>query len=346
MTSVAGPARSDLPDDATSRRQLDEEAAPFSALASTLAGDALTLVDRLEQLEQGMRDRYRLAANGPVGSNVGLLHYALENSGSGTPEQFVAAFVLMARSFGATARIAIGYSVPDDGTRVTSAQALAWPEVYFEDVGWVTYDPVPVTVSDEDAGGQQQVEARPSELAPQPPVNPPAEDEPPPDPASPASTSGSPVATTVVVAAASVGALVFVASLLAALVVLVKARRRRRRLAAGPPARQVLGAWAEATDHLVELGAQLFPHQTNGEMVVAGASLLSPRARRPLTDLATLANTAAHGKEAPDRIVAAHAVRLLGQVEQIMGEGHSRFRRLRRRLSTRSLRRRTRSPAR
>ena len=65
---------------------------------------------------------------------------------TGYCEQFASAFAAMARSIGLPTRIAVGYSygTPEDGKWVVrNKDAHAWPEVYFESLGWVAFEPTP-----------------------------------------------------------------------------------------------------------------------------------------------------------------------------------------------------------
>ena len=346
ISYVPSPARSEVAVVATSRRQLDEQAAPLATLAASLAGEEAGLAERLDQLEAALRDGYLLEPNASASSNIGLLEYALEDARQGSAEQFVAGFVLMARTLGASARIAIGYQAPAAGAQVTSAEALAWPEVWFDEFGWVPYDPIPTRLASGAPSTRQTTTGTraqdPPQAAPQPP--PLSNDQ-------PAATDAELPADRplVITIAILVGGL-----LLATLVILVtgavtvlavKRRRRTQRLQRGEPFEQVLGAWAEATDRLVDLGARVEPHQTNGEIVGVGAQLLDQLALEPLRTLAHLANEAAHGARPADRIVASHAVRLLGRVEQLTTDGRGRMHRWRVGCSTRSLRRSTRPSA-
>ena len=63
--------------------------------------------------------------------------------------QFATAMTIMARSVGIPARLAIGFlpgrpSTEVQGQYVVSGrQAHAWPELYFEDAGWVRFEPTP-----------------------------------------------------------------------------------------------------------------------------------------------------------------------------------------------------------
>ncbi|SNR33802.1 transglutaminaseTgpA domain-containing protein [Blastococcus mobilis] len=63
-------------------------------------------------------------------------------------EQYAGAMAVMVRAAGVPARVALGYTPGterDDGSRlITSDDAHAWVEVYFEDLGWVPFDPTPI----------------------------------------------------------------------------------------------------------------------------------------------------------------------------------------------------------
>ncbi len=68
---------------------------------------------------------------------------------SGYCVHFATAMVEMATTLGIPMRVAVGYlpgELGSDGWRtVTGAQAHMWPQAYFPDIGWVDYDPTPVT---------------------------------------------------------------------------------------------------------------------------------------------------------------------------------------------------------
>jgi transglutaminase-like putative cysteine protease len=75
--------------------------------------------------------------------------------------QFATAMIMMAREAGIPARMGIGF-LPGTANRgvytVTGAQAHAWPELYFEGIGWLPFEPTP--------SGQQTTVAPPYSLAP------------------------------------------------------------------------------------------------------------------------------------------------------------------------------------
>ncbi len=75
-----------------------------------------------------------------------FLDYFLFTAQKGYCMHFATAFVLMANEMGIPCRYVQGYSVLSDGAgqfTVRQSDAHAWPEVYFDHVGWVTFEPTP-----------------------------------------------------------------------------------------------------------------------------------------------------------------------------------------------------------
>lgn len=64
-------------------------------------------------------------------------------------QQFSGTFALMARTLGAPARVAVGFTWGDpvegqpDTYAVTGRHTHAWPEVWFDGLGWVAFEPTP-----------------------------------------------------------------------------------------------------------------------------------------------------------------------------------------------------------
>jgi transglutaminase-like putative cysteine protease len=62
-------------------------------------------------------------------------------------QQFAGTFAAMARSIGLPARVAVGYTPGDFGSdglfHVYGRHAHAWPEVWFNGIGWVGFEPTP-----------------------------------------------------------------------------------------------------------------------------------------------------------------------------------------------------------
>jgi hypothetical protein len=65
-------------------------------------------------------------------------------------EQYAGTMAVMVRAAGVPARVALGYTPGEerrDGSRlITSDDAHAWVEVYFQGLGWVPFDPTPISV--------------------------------------------------------------------------------------------------------------------------------------------------------------------------------------------------------
>lgn len=83
---------------------------------------------------------------GNVKSAGDFLDFFLLESQRGYCTHFATAFVLLARSQGMPARYVQGFCVPVKTTGEVSVyndMAHAWPEVYFEGVGWIPFEPTP-----------------------------------------------------------------------------------------------------------------------------------------------------------------------------------------------------------
>lgn len=88
--------------------------------------------------------KYDLEAKSGGGSSAFVTFLT---SRRGYCQQYAGTFAVMARQFGIPARVAIGYTPgvkqPDGSYRVGTHDAHAWPELYFEGVGWVRFEPTP-----------------------------------------------------------------------------------------------------------------------------------------------------------------------------------------------------------
>ncbi|WP_427385205.1 transglutaminase TgpA family protein [Janibacter sp. G56] len=86
-----------------------------------------------------------IGADGQPVSVDPIVHFL--RTKQGYCQQFASTMVLMARSRGIPARLAIGFrpgQQDGDGTwSVKASDAHAWPELYFREVGWLRFEPTP-----------------------------------------------------------------------------------------------------------------------------------------------------------------------------------------------------------
>ncbi|MFY1691630.1 transglutaminaseTgpA domain-containing protein [Plantactinospora sp. WMMB782] len=303
--------------DAVARFLRVEPGAPeqMQQLAAQLAEENGAPHARADAIETFLAEHYRLVADAPSGHaypNLNFFLFGPSNGGGqrGTSEQFAAAFAVLGRMTGLPTRVVVGFQPPAGGGPVRGADALAWPEVLFDDLGWVAFDPLP----------KPNTRPKPVEQDFKPP---PEDPTPPPDEAtaSPEATpSGTPdpgaasdrdggLGTPVLVGGGSGGLLLLLAGL-ATLVVGLRRAQRRRRLAEGAPAQRIAGAWREVTDALRLAGRPVPDHLAATEVAehartsLAGAAGPGPDAGTtpagglrpaapPVDDLAALVNLAA-----------------------------------------------------
>jgi transglutaminase-like putative cysteine protease len=237
--------------------------------------------DRASAIEDFLSSHYRKVADAPSGHAYPNLQFFLfgprdQGGQRGTSEQFAASFALLARLAGLPSRVVVGFDAPAAGGEVTAADAIAWPEVLFDDRGWVAFDPMP-----------KSNDPRPVEedFTPKPST-------PPTDPSTPASAptasaSARPSALAaaggggpsgVVVASGASGFVVVLIVAGAGVIVLLRRSLRRRRLFEGSPDARIEGAWSEFTDALRLAGRPVPPHLAATEVAEYAASPV-PRRR-------------------------------------------------------------------
>lgn len=110
----------------------------------------LSSVERLYRIENALAQFVYTRTPGEMPASVQtpseFLDYFILNRQEGYCTYFATAFVLLARNEGYPARLVTGFCTPSRGekkTEVTSNMAHAWPEVYFEGIGWIPFEPTP-----------------------------------------------------------------------------------------------------------------------------------------------------------------------------------------------------------
>lgn len=356
VVANAPAAASDAVEVGVTPRLVDEDSSGLTQLAEGLAGEGDAL-ERLSQLEATMREEFVLDSEVQGGGlEQALIDRFLRDTQRGTAEQFATSFVLLARSLGIEARVATGFVAGEDGATVappgepltlTSADAAVWPEIQLNDGSWIAYDPVPADEADDGAPPPPEPQVQ-TPAAPQPPIAPPPESDSEPtddDEVVDPSEDGALLTVLTWVIRGSVALTVIVLPVLVAagLIVGAKYLRRRRRLRAHDPTARIRGAWASATDALVDAGLAIEPSNTDSEIASDGTTF-APDASTQLRRLATMSSSATFGTPRHPDLLADESVSCLGSIEQAVMAVRTRWQRLRWRLSLRSLRRTTRSP--
>ncbi|WP_435795608.1 DUF3488 and transglutaminase-like domain-containing protein [Micromonospora luteifusca] len=227
---------------------------PMRRLAAQLAEENGAPYARALAIEQFLSEHYRVVADAPSGHaypNLGFFLFGPRNGGGqeGTSEQFAAAFAVLGRLSGLPTRVVVGFRARGQGP-VLAGDAFAWPEVLFDGLGWVSFDPLP-RPNEEPRPVEEDFRPTPEDPppseAPAPTVEPSASPEPVAAPAGPPGRDG--VSTPVLVAVGSGGLLLLVGALLLTLLAMRRSLTRAR-LVRGDPGQRIAGAWREVTDAL------------------------------------------------------------------------------------------------
>jgi len=115
-------------------------------LAAQLTATATTPYDRAMVLQSFFRDNFTYDLDVQLGNSNDAIEVFLRDR-RGFCQQFAGTFAAMARSIGLPARVAVGYTPGDLGNdglfHVYGRHAHAWPEVWFDGIGWVAFEPTP-----------------------------------------------------------------------------------------------------------------------------------------------------------------------------------------------------------
>jgi transglutaminase-like putative cysteine protease len=121
------------------RRWVEGEPTPFEQLVA--------IQDRLRTFE------YTLDVEAE--DSADYLTSFLTRTRRGYCQQFATAFAVMSRILGYPSRVSVGFLTGSPTQEVTGeylvtgSEVHAWPEVYFADYGWVTFEPTPRTIASE-----------------------------------------------------------------------------------------------------------------------------------------------------------------------------------------------------
>jgi transglutaminase-like putative cysteine protease len=291
------------------------DASQLRAIAVQHTSGAITPFEIAYDLQNWLRSSaftYTLRPNLPATS--GWLLQFLDQGRRGYCQQFAEAFADLARTLNIPTRIVVGYTAGKQGAngtwQVTTADAHAWPEVFFPGYGWERFEPTPGG-----SAGQGTAEApaytnnfsgNPSTTGPGSNSSAPPSTSPGKTPAgsnlkacrvlhvqitckdtstggqlalNPAASHGFPVGIPVAIV---------VVLLLASPAIGRWTTRRRRWMVASSDAQLALAAWRELQDDLTDYGVSTLPSDSPRMTVirVADAARLRPAPRQALARIA------------------------------------------------------------
>ena len=290
-----------------------------SATAVAVTAGQPTTYDQMIALQNWFRSDFRYSLDVPQGHSTSAIEAFLRQR-VGYCEQFAGTFAAMARSLGIPARVAVGYTPgleQADGSRqVLGKNSHAWPEIWFDGLGWVPFEPTPgrgepgaeaytgVAPAQDESGPGPATGGEGGDVAAIPDVPPPTapviplDQLPQPDQnVLPTGLDPAGFSTTVPdhginwLAVAIVTAVLVLVLLLPAVV-----RRWRRAHPPADPARQMTTLWWRALGAVEATGCRVDPTLTPLEQ----ARAISPRlpvAARPLKSLAEAATAATYATD-------------------------------------------------
>ena len=107
---------------------------------------ATTVYDQMVALEDWFRTNFTYNANVSRGHSIRNIESFLRTR-QGYCEQFATTFAAFARTLNVPSRVAVGFTPGDVDTsgvwHVLGKHAHAWPEIWFDSIGWVPFEPTP-----------------------------------------------------------------------------------------------------------------------------------------------------------------------------------------------------------
>jgi transglutaminase-like putative cysteine protease len=124
----------------------DDFPAPVNEVARVVTADAATPYEAALTLQNWFRSEFEYSLEIQAGHSVSAIEAFLRDR-VGYSEQFAGTYAVMMRTLGIPARVAVGFTpgvdAGDQGFSVSGRDAHAWPEVWFDGLGWVPFEPTP-----------------------------------------------------------------------------------------------------------------------------------------------------------------------------------------------------------
>lgn len=143
--------------------------------AEQVTAGTTTDYDKVLALEHWFQDNFTYSTEVQAGHGNNAIENFLQIR-KGYCEQFAATFAVMARTLGIPSRVAVGYTpgtLRSDGWySVLGRNSHAWPEIWFDGIGWVPFEPTPsrgIPGAESYTGvAAAQDESRPTPQSPEP----------------------------------------------------------------------------------------------------------------------------------------------------------------------------------
>jgi transglutaminase-like putative cysteine protease len=118
----------------------------LSKVTAQIVGSSSNELQKAQAIQNWFRNKFTYSLAQPAGNDTNDLASFLHDR-SGYCEQFAATMALMARVAGIPSRVQVGFTPgiqqEDKTWQVSTHDAHAWPELWFEGVGWVRFEPTP-----------------------------------------------------------------------------------------------------------------------------------------------------------------------------------------------------------
>jgi hypothetical protein len=324
--------------------QLPEE---LALALGRYVGEAQTPGDRLQAMIDGLRadgyishgvdDDEPASRSGHAADRITQLLTGQRMIGDA--EQYAVTAALMAGQLGFPARVVLGFAPDDVGSNgvatVVGTDVSAWIEVNTSRFGWVAIDPNPEPreIPEEEPEDPTQV-ARPQSPVQPPPTEPDftIEQVQPETSQEDAAVPNEVLAILLAIAQITGVVLLSLAVLLSPFLAVAAAKWRRRSLRrrAKSPITRVAGGWQEFEDAVVDHGYNPPPMPTRAEVArtVGGTRSLV---------LASVADRAVFSPDTTQEVEAEKVWRAVDELRQALGQGRTRWQRIKALVSVRSL---------
>ncbi|MBN2531271.1 MAG: transglutaminase domain-containing protein [Spirochaetales bacterium] len=125
---------------------------PVRELAIEITEYSFSYLDKVMDIENYLMDNYLYSLKPGIAKDGNQLHHFLFESKKGYCSYFAFAMALMCRSIGIPARVVVGFFANPEWEvlnfyEIRANQAHAWVEVYFNDLGWIEFDPTSTTIA-------------------------------------------------------------------------------------------------------------------------------------------------------------------------------------------------------